>query len=982
MRKYISTLIVLSISLACQAQKKPLDHTVYDGWQSIGNKNISNDGKWIVYNIDPQEGDNELVIQSSDASYKKIIPRGYGARITEDSRYVVFKIKPFFKDIREAKIKKKKPDESPKDSLGILELGKDVVWKKADVKTYKMPEKGFGWLAFNLEKEKTTSSKTRATGNSEKKLDSLHRVIDSLQMIIGAQAKSGNREKAADGIYPDWQSQYRDAEGEDTSSAASKVGTDLVLRNMATKKDKLFPNVTDYFFSRDGDKLLIRQTRNPKDSTGLDLVLLLNLSKGVTDTLSRGGNEFKNFVFADDGTQVAYVAERDAKPKDLQKFYKLWYYKDGMDTAISLVDKSSTGMKSGMIISEFGRLKFSKSGKRLIFGTAFPQMIKDTTLVEMDEAKLDIWRYNDDDLQTVQLNNLKRDLQKNFLAVYDFGTKNMVQLGSEEIPSVYITNEGDGDQFVGVSDFGKRIERQWTGTTKKDIYTLRVNDGTKKLIKKDLEGMVAPSFISPSGKYILWYDSKARNYWVYGGDSAKNCTAKIKMPLYDEENDVPSDPAPYGIMGWEDGDNNLLIYDRYDIWKIDPSGKLSPENITKTGRGTKLTYRYIRTDTSEKFIASDKDALLSVFNNVSKKAGFAVLLNNKLVNELPAAVFSNQACSFGVPLKAKDAPVYIYTRESYMASPNLYVFNTNKAEIQLSAINPQQKLYNWGTAELYDWKTFSGKSSTGILYKPADFDPTKKYPIIFYFYEKLSDGLYKYIPPAPTASRLNISFFVSRGYLVFAPDISYTIGHPAKSAYDYIVSAAKDLAKHKWVDAANMAIQGQSWGGIQVAQLVTMTDIFKAAWAGAPVANMTSAYGGIRWEGGVNRQFQYEKTQSRIGATLWEKPELYIENSPLFHLPKVKTPLVIMANDADGAVPWYQGIELFTGLRRLGKKVWMLTYNGEAHNLVQRRNRKDIQIREQQYFDWLLKGAKAPKWITEGVPAVDKGKDWGLEIPN
>lgn len=252
--------------------------------------------------------------------------------------------------------------------------------------------------------------------------------------------------------------------------------------------------------------------------------------------------------------------------------------------------------------------------------------------------------------------------------------------------------------------------------------------------------------------------------------------------------------------------------------------------------------------------------------------------------------------------------------------------------------------------------------------------------MILYFYEKLSDGLYKYIAPSLTPSRLNISFFVSRGYLVFTPDISYTIGHPAKSAYDYVVSATKDLMKNKWVDAANVGIQGQSWGGIQVAQLITMTNIYKAAWAGAPVANMTSAYGGIRWQGGVNRQFQYEKTQSRIGATLWEKPELYIENSPLFHLPNVKTPLVIMANDADGAVPWYQGIELFTGMVRLGKKVWMLTYNGEAHNLVQRKNKKDIQIREQQYFDWLLKGAKPPRWITEGVPAVKKGIDWGLEI--
>jgi dipeptidyl aminopeptidase/acylaminoacyl peptidase len=232
--------------------------------------------------------------------------------------------------------------------------------------------------------------------------------------------------------------------------------------------------------------------------------------------------------------------------------------------------------------------------------------------------------------------------------------------------------------------------------------------------------------------------------------------------------------------------------------------------------------------------------------------------------------------------------------------------------------------------------------------------------------------------PAPTPSRLNIPFFVSRGYLVLAPDIAYRKGYPGRSGFDHIVSGVRAVAKKGWADSTRMGLQGQSWGGYQAAYIITRTNLFKAAWAGAPVANMTSAYGGIRWESGMNRQFQYEHSQSRIGANLWEDPKLYIENSPLFHLPSVKTPLVIMANDADGAVPWYQGIEMFTAMRRLGQKVWMLNYNGEAHNLVERRNRKDIQIREQQFFDWLLKGEKPARWITDGVSATEKGKDWGL----
>jgi len=344
-------------------------------------------------------------------------------------------------------------------------------------------------------------------------------------------------------------------------------------------------------------------------------------------------------------------------------------------------------------------------------------------------------------------------------------------------------------------------------------------------------------------------------------------------------------------------------------------------------------------------------------------------------------------------LKSKQANVLLFTDENFNTSQNL--FTSFKADTAmhgdydgdfygydigfrknnpLTNLNPEQTNYLWGSAELFKWKAYTGKLTEGVLYKPENFDSTKKYPMIVYFYERNNQTLHQYQAPAPTPSRLNIPYFVSNGYVVFVPDIWYTTGHPGKSAYDYIVSGTRALIKKGFIDSTRIGLQGQSWGGYQTAYLITQTNLYKAAWAGAPVGNMFSAYGGIRWESGLNRQFQYEHSQSRIGATIWEKPNLYIENSPLFHLPKVKTPLVIMANDADGAVPWYQGIELFTAMRRLNKPVWMLNYNGEAHNLMERKNRKDIQIKEQQYFDWLLKDAPAPKWITDGVPAVMKGR--------
>lgn len=331
--------------------------------------------------------------------------------------------------------------------------------------------------------------------------------------------------------------------------------------------------------------------------------------------------------------------------------------------------------------------------------------------------------------------------------------------------------------------------------------------------------------------------------------------------------------------------------------------------------------------------------------------------------------------------KAKNADLFAYLKSNFNTSPDLYITNDywNKAE-KLTAINPQMSDYNWGTAELFSWTSYAGIPLQGILYKPEDFDPTKKFPVMIYFYEQHSNNLYSYFPPAPSRSTVNIPFFVSRGYIVFTPDIHYTVGQPGMDSYNAVVSGAEALAQNSWVDIKNMAIQGQSWGGYQVAYIITQTNMFKAAAAGAPVSNMTSAYGGIRWESGRSRQYQYERTQSRLGYSMNDSLQLYIKNSPVFYTKNIETPLLIMHNDKDGAVPWYQGIELFMSMRRLGKPVWLLQYNNEAHNLLYRRNTKDLSIRLQQFFDHYLKGEPAPIWMTRGLPAIEKGINWGYDL--
>lgn len=980
-------LVYCLLSIVCFqafAQKKPLDHTVYDSWQHIGEQLISNDGKWVVYTIELQEGDNELVIESPDAKYKKSIPRGYSALITEDSRFVVFKIKPFFKDTRDARIKKKRPDDMPKDSFAVVELGKENIWKTARIKSYKAPQKGFGWVAYHMEKPIEPPARRLADGGVNKRItDSLNRIIDSLQRIIASKPEKEttgkDKKNKSKGDYD-----IDFAEGDDVVAGPVDSGTDLVLRNLGNGEEKFFSNVLEFYFSKTGDKLLVEQAKNPKDSSSKPTVLLYDVNGKKSTVLSRSGNEFKNFVFSEDGAQLAYLAERDARPKDLQKFYKVWYYKNGLDSAVMLADKHTVDMKLGTTISEYGNLNFSKNGKRLFFGTAPIQPPRDTTIVDFEVPRVDIWHYNDDYLQTVQNYpaRLRAAQQENFLAVYDFDKKEILQIGSREIPQVIQTNEGDGDVFIGITDYGKRVESQWRGNTLKDIYAINIQTGEKKLVKENLFGAASPS---PTGKYITWYDRKAKHYFAWDGEKIRNISEKIKVPLWNEESELPDEPGNYGVMGWDENDENLYVYDRFDIWKINPMTNMV--QAVTSGRKAKTRYRYLRLDTEERFIKKDQRMIFQTLNDVNKHAGLwqAVYSDDKNFSKLLMPLHADDGHSISQVRKADNTGAYTFLMESFTTSPDIYYWHqTDEGQdgIRLSAINLQQKEYNWGTVELFKWKAYNGREATGLVYKPEDFDSKKKYPMIVYFYETLSDGLYDYKEPAPIRSAINIPFFVSRGYIIFLPDIHYTTGQPGKNAYDYIVSGSRALVKKGFVDSSNMALQGHSWGGYQAAQVATMTKLFKAVWAGAPVANMTSAYGGIRWESGVSRQFQYEKTQSRIGATLWEKPKLYIENSPLFYLDKVTAPMVIMANDADGAVPWYQGIELFTGLRRLGKKVWMFNYNGQGHGLTQRQDMKDYQIRMQQWFDWILKGDKPAKWIVEGLPAVKKGKEWGLEIVN
>ena len=751
----------------------------------------------------------------------------------------------------------------------------------------------------------------------------------------------------------------------------------MLLLNLETMREDSIRYAKEYIFNKFDNSFAAIIQPGKKEEKEKEYLIFVDLYNNQKKIISNNRSIYKSLAFDEPGNQLTYLSTNDSS-KIEQKIYELGYFHIGADSAIMLANSSAVGLPESWIFNEHSSPSFSKNGKRIILGAAPQQAAVDSTIVDSEMSQLDIWHWQDPLIQPQQLVELKKEKKRTYRGiVYPEEINRFIPIANEKMPYVTLSDEGCGRYALLWSNLDYQLESQWNIIPK---YDVEVFDLEEKRVHEVARPLLARPMISPGGNYLYWWDYAKGDWFVYNNREGifRNITENIPVNFMNEKNDQPRNPDAYGVAAWGADDSYIFLYDMFDIWKIDPDGKEDATNLTQTvGRNDSITFRYINIDPEKRAIEPDDLLLFSAFDNQTKERGYWTLDQTK-ADLLKKRVMKGY--NFSALQKAVNSDLFLFQLSNFNRSPDLYVTNNMwKSYDRLTDINPQMGDYSWGSAELFSWNSFNDVPLQGILYKPEEFNPEKKYPVIIYFYEKHSDNLYSYFAPAPSRSIINIPFYVSRGYVVFTPDIHYGVGYPGRDAYNAVVSGAEALAKQSWVDADNMAIQGQSWGGYQVAYIITKTDMFKAAGAGAPVSNMTSAYGGIRWESGRSRQYQYEQTQSRLGATLNDSLHLYIANSPLFFANNVNTPLLIMHNDNDGAVPWYQGIEFFMSLRRLNKPVWMLQYNKEAHNLVQRRNCKDLSIRLQQFFDHYLKGEPAPYWMTHGIPAREKGKRWGYE---
>lgn len=926
-----SVLATLFLGFQAFGQKKILGPEVYNSWNRIGDVQLSQDGKFSVYSVKPYRGDGFLYLVNLETGKKDSVARGYEPKFDESGSFVVFKIHPGFDTLRKAELAKVNKEKWPKDSLGIWYVSDGSLTKYDQLKEFKLSEKGtaLGFLSNKNDWPKGYLSK------SESK-------------------KEAKQEKKKGKVKTD--------------------GKLLTLIDPVTKEKKCFRHVTQFELSSDGKyAVFIQQEKFKKDSVRLGMY---DFSKKEVWTDKKRVSEYAGITFSGKSTTLLGLATVDTASN---KRWSLFMINPETKIVKQLIDTSAQFSNDEVLSSNF-KPYLNNNDADVFFGVADrPEKPFKDTLLESEKSKVDVWHWKDTRLQPQQLVELKRDQNRTNLAVYHLNSGQAVVLGND---SLQLQSSERYNQEVILANCGEQYRyRTWNTINPTNYYLIRVSDGKITGLR---EKVYTRGYLSPKGKQFVYWNDLVKEYYLMNTDSqVEEClTCTWKGNFFEDKNGMIEEDDPMGIIGWGPNDRNIFIQAEKDILSYDVASK-QLRSVTSYLQSSEqdTNYNYaIYNLNADSVNFYPENMLLTRFSKITKVMD--VYRVNESPDKVPFELISGSGHHYFNFMKAKKGSRVLFNRSSNSDFPDLFATTKPGAEvIQISKANPQQSQYNWSTVELIKWNSYSGIPLEGLVYKPENFDPNQEYPLLVYFYEMYSDDIHNHYAPKPTASIIYPTEYASAGYVVFIPNIRYTAGHPANSAYDCILSGTDAvLKKYSNIDSKRMGLQGQSWGGYQTAQLITMTDRFAAAMAGAPVGNMFSAYGGIRWGSGYSRQFQYEHSQSRIGKTIWDAPELYVENSPIFGLPKVKTPLLIMHNDEDGAVPWYQGIELYTGLRRLQKPVWLLNYNGDDHNLMKPANRMDLSIRMRQFFDFYLLNKPEPLWLKEGIPAIRKGKDYKYEL--
>ena len=927
---------------------KILDLADYGQWKRINSATISPDGRWMAYLLQPNDGDATMVVKqldgdkvySTNAGTASTSGRGEGGGFggaaangpdfSDDSRFVGYYVNPPAAAGRARGGRPGGPGRggngaAPAPTPRQFELLTLTTGEKLDIPnaaSFKFA-KGGRWLAVRT---------NRSPG------DTTH------------------------------------------------DGADLLLRDLATGASRNIGNVNQYDFDDAGRLFAYTVDASGRLGNG---VYLVDLATGETRTLDGAAETYDALQWSSEGTNLAVL--RGAKKSGFAQRDNvlLAWSRLGTPTAsaVEYDPAKDAGFPKGMVLSEFSTPRFSKDGARLFVGLKEqdaepPKPCSDRPECE-PQANVDVWHWRDPDPQSVQMIRIQQLRRATQPAAVLIAAKRLVRLGDDAMPVV--TPTSSGAWAVGRADSAYRGEVAWGGSHA-DYYRVNTATGARTLIERKV---VRTMGTSPDGRWFLYLKDKHVKAVNLETMKVVDLDDGEKLSFVDVDDDHPYELPTYGVAGWSRDGRYVLLNHKYDLWAVPLDGGAAIDLTQGVGAAQRIQFRLVRLDRPAgrggrgggffgAALAADEDEgvdlakplLLSAYGEWTKKTGYW----RATLGKAPVAlVWADK--QIGQVQKAEHADRVIFTEQTFKEFPDYWVSTTAfTAPRKVTDANPQLAEYAWGSKVLIEYTNSKGQKLQGTLTLPAGYQPGKKYPMLVYFYEIMSNTHHSFSMPVYD-DRPHISTYASNGYLVLQPDVVYEIGKPGSSAVDCVESAVKKVIELGYADPKHIGLQGHSWGGYQSSYILTRSKLFAAVVTGAPPTDLISFYDETYPGTGTLQQGIMELGQVRMGegVTPWTATDLYEDQSPIFHVRDIATPFLILHGTADNAVDWHQGLEFYGAARRWGKHVILLSYPGEPHHLARKENQKDFQIRMKQFFDHYLMDKPEPKWMRDGVPQVKKG---------
>lgn len=953
-------------------KQKPRTITWKDvsNWRSMNNAKLSPNGNWVAYTLVTVEGDGELILQKIKDTIQKRFPIGGNSSaqfvFSDDGNWLAFKEYSKYKEINAAA---KMPGKQLFEKLILLNLTNDKKTEFQRAGSFGFNGKASSYLAVGIAKERTMTPRPGESTGSDLVL--LELATDKRQNI---------------GNVGEFQFDKNGGLLAYTISAAEQAGNGLFMLNLTNKQITVLDNDSTTYKSlkwkEDKDALtVLKMTKDAKFKTDKGKVLGVKNSAArpivvsydpVKDSLdfpknmTVSGN--RSPEWSDDLTSIFFGISplepvKKDPPKDTSKVASKPVPKDSTLTLEKL--KADTTIKN---IDDLKKALAKTEATRPRPVAPLPAANPDITKPDMT-----IWHWKDKRLQSRQQMTEMTDKNISYLAVYDMNSKKFRQLNDSSMRSIFLLPKYKFALGEDIRNY--ELEQSLDGQTYSDIYIINVKDGSKQLFKSKF---YRPSYSSsprpsPDGeKFVFGEDG---NFYLYDIPKQKtsSLTQAIPTSFINTDDDHNVTKPLTNLLGWSSDSRYVLIADLWDVWQIPVSGNGKASNLTQDGAATQTRYQMRYTlDPDEKGFDLSKPNYFRSYGEWNKKSGIVRILPGSSGLKPGATKLLWDDINVVLLGKAKNTDTYMFGTEKFNQPTEMYVANAllqNPVKATKNAPDADKYLWSPGT-QLVNYVTEKGDSLQGTLFLPAGYEKGKKYPTLVYYYEKLSQTKNNYSNPGFPGGGWHPGMYTANGYAVFIPDIVYKLDDPGMSAVWAVLPAVKAAIQTGVIDENKVGITGHSWGGYQTAFLVTQTNMFKAAAAGAALTDMVSMYNLIYWNSGNGNMSIFEASQGRFKGAPWENWDSYLRNSPIYHVKKVQTPLLMLHNDKDGAVDFTQGVEYYNALRRLQKPVVMLQYKGENHGLMKLENRKDYAVRMMEFFDHYLKGKPAPAWWQEGVDRI------------